>query len=66
MTKSLCKKIEKSKSKQLIPYFQLVFQEHPHNTIVYYTSRSHLVILVEQFPNPFVESSHASIVCYLQ
>ena len=38
MTKSPCEKIEKSKSKQLIPYFQLVFQEHPHNTIAYYAA----------------------------
>ena len=66
MTKSPCEKIEKSKSKQLIPYFQLVFQDHPHSTIAYYVSRSLLVILDEQFPNPFVESSHALIICYLQ
>ena len=65
MTKSPCEKIEKSKSKELITYFQLLFREHPHNTIAYYASRSYLVILVEQFPNPFVESSHASIICYL-
>ena len=62
MTKSTFEIIGESKSKQLIPYFQLVLHKHPHKTIACYVSQSLVVILVEQFLNPFVESSHASIV----